>query len=219
MDIVLLIFVVMLVALVILGISRVAHYATNPEAKAAAAARQAAAKAALAQRQALMDTLRQRLGELGWSSQQIEQSKVDSFALAEVLDDESIEAADPGFLDKAKGLLIATSRRLMFVNGTVATKRVEGFTYDSVGSVQYQSGPVATQLTLLVVNRHLTITGIPNALSTHLISYIRQRIEQRTPAPSSSSPLADLERLADLHARKVLTDEEFQAQKQKLLSQ
>jgi hypothetical protein len=165
-----------------------------------------------------------RLQEIGWTEQQAKMSSLDALGAADILESgEVIEHAVQGTIGKAKGLLLATNRRLVFVNRGIIKTQSESFRYDKISSVQYQTGFMSTSIALVIDGRTLKVESVLNTHGASFANYVRQRVDQGNapiPAPASVSvDIADqLGRLADLRTKGILTEEEFQAQKQKLLS-
>jgi len=167
------------------------------------------------------DEVKRRLQEVGWTAQQTQMASLDALGASKVLEmGEAIERAVQGKINKVKGLLLATDRRLVFVNQGLIKTQSESFRYDRISSVQYESGFMHTTISLLIDSRTLKIEGIINAAGASFADYVRQRVDQRTQPAPAAAPVdvaGQLERLADLRERGILSDEEFQAQKRKLL--
>jgi len=166
--------------------------------------------------------VKQRLQEIGWTAQQAQMASLDVLGASKVIEPgEIIEQAIQGKIDKTKGLLIATDRRLVFVNQGIIKTQSESFRYDKISSVQYETGFLHTTITMLIDSRKLKVEGVINAAGATFATYVRQRVDQGVqPAPvaaASADVVGQLERLADLRTKGILTDEEFQTQKRKLL--
>lgn len=164
-----------------------------------------------------------RLQELGWTVLQTKGSALDILGASEVLEaDEVIEHAIQGTIDKAKGLLLATNRRLVFVNRGIFKTQSESFRYDKISSVQYQAGFLSTTIALLIDARTLKIDNVLKPQGASFADYVRQRVDQGSASASAGAAappdlVSQLERLADLRTKGILTEAEFQEQKQKLL--
>lgn len=165
-----------------------------------------------------------RLQEIGWTAQQAKMSSLDALGASKVLESgELIEHAIQGTIGKDKGLLLATNHRLVFVNQGIIKTQSESFRYDKISSVQYQSGFMFTTIALLIDGRTLKVESVLNTHGASFADHVRQRVDQRNvpmhaPASAPVDLASQIERLADLRAKGILTDEEFQTQKQKLLS-
>lgn len=168
--------------------------------------------------------IKARLQELGWTAQEANMSSLDAFGASEVLESgEPIEQAVQGKIGKAKGLLLATDRRLLFVNRGIIKTQSESYRYDKISSVQYQTGFLSTTIAMLIDGRALKVESTLNTRGPAFADHVRQRVERgaqpaAAPAAAPIDIVGQLERLANLKAKGILTDEEFQAQKQKLLS-
>ena len=152
-------------------------------------------------------------------------------ALATVLrDGEQIEAVVAGNYEGQDGAAAATDQRLVFVaasRGLLRRKaRREEFHYSAITSVQVQEGLICAELKVFASGNSATIEGSPmaNTDARKFADHINQRVAAaRAPsAPAAQAAAPDLagqlERLAKLRDQGILTDAEFEAQKQKLLN-
>ena len=90
--------------------------------------------------------------------------------------------------------------------------------------VEQASGLLSGSLTLVLVDRKISLTRAPKGEVVAMAGALRERIRTGGPADpppqvdaGSPSPLEDLERLGRLHDSGVLTDAEFAAAKATLL--
>ena len=151
-------------------------------------------------------------------------------ALPEILDnDEKIKAVTSGMLDGATWLAVCTSRRLIFLNrGMIYGLRQIQFPLDRIqsidheftiffGSIRVWDGASAFSIGLV-----LKSSILPFVRATEEAMFTTRKT-QATAAHNHSShaPAIDvasqLAKLAELKERGHLTEEEFQAQKKKLL--
>ena len=152
-------------------------------------------------------------------------------------DDEQVRGALQGLYGGGQGLLVATDRRLVFVDKKLIGNRVkvEDFPYDSISSIQYELKMLFATVTIFASGNKAEIEQVmPKALARSFCEAVRALISggdyrqladrdgasvQPESKPSSVDQMADaLERLADLRDRGLLSDEEFAEQKQRLLS-
>ncbi len=138
-------------------------------------------------------------------------------------DDEIIEHVVPGDYEGGSGLLVATDQRVLFVDKRFLGQRVEMFAYDKIASIQVSSGMIHATITIMTSGNTAAIKKVPDVLAARrLTEYVRQRLtaSKSASAPTASTPdiITQLERLAALRAQGILTEDEFQAQKQRLLS-
>lgn len=163
-------------------------------------------------------------------------SKVASFReireLPNILwEDEIIEKMIQGTYGEVSsiGVLVATNKRLVFVDkGLIYGVRVEDFAYDKITSMEYKKGLVLGQIMMYSAGNRAQITNCDKAQVQPFVEYVRARTSGRAAHASAPPPaepvvsndsdaLSRLERLAALKERGILTDEEFSAQKRKIL--
>ncbi|MFN8504418.1 PH domain-containing protein [Kouleothrix sp.] len=170
-----------------------------------------------------INTIKRRLQFLGWTSQQTEMASLDILGVTKTLDaSEEIEQAVRGKINGTKGILLATDRRLVFVNHGLIRMQSESFQYERISSVQIANGFVWSQLFLTIDSLKLTIDGIEKAVIGPFAAHLRHRINggDVSPPVSETAPAdlaSQLERLAALREKGILSDAEFQDQKRKLL--
>jgi hypothetical protein len=139
-------------------------------------------------------------------------------------EDENVERLVQGSYDSGSGVLVATNKRLIFVDKGIGKLRVEDFPYDKLSSIQYQTGWAGGTITIFASGNKAEIKNVPKDHCKNFADYIRARISPvvesvQTAAPSTGGPdLVDqLERLAKLKEQGILTDEEFAVQKARIL--
>ena len=143
--------------------------------------------------------------------------------------------------------IAATSTRVMYVKKPLIGMEVRDFTYSQISSVTQDSGAFYATVTIQLAGSGIQFTEIIKEKAAPLLNAIRDNIgraqsvsldasslqalsnianpNQVTSASqahltpgSNASALADLERLADLRDRGILTDNEFEDEKAKILS-
>src|SRR4051812_25141567 len=63
--------------------------------------------------------------------------------------DEKVENIVQGFYNNGNGILVATNKRLVFVDkGLLFGLKVEDFPYDKISSIQYETGLLMGKLTI-----------------------------------------------------------------------
>ncbi len=152
-------------------------------------------------------------------------------ALPEILDaDERVVAITSGIMDGSTWLATCTNRRVIFLNKNmffgaqqqqIALDRLQSIDHQYTiffGEIRVWDG--ASYFTLRMVAKS-SIEAFVSATQRAAAEY-KQHLQSGHPAKSGAnagaSVAAELEKLADLKARGVLTEEEFAAQKRKLLS-
>lgn len=143
--------------------------------------------------------------------------------------DETIENIVQGTYNNGNGILVATNRRLVFVDkGLLFGLKVEDFAYDKISSIQYETGLIFGKITIYTSGNKAVVDNVIKAKLRVFGDSIRAKISaSKSPVGKDvhvSSVATDtlnvadqLERLAKLLQQGILTDEEFAAQKKKLL--
>lgn len=141
-------------------------------------------------------------------------------------DREQVENLAGGRYDGRNGLVVLTDRRVMFVEEGMMRSKLEDFPYERVSSVQTEKTMMAGKLVIFVSGNKAVIDNVlPKERAVEIGDAIRARITSAPPTPSTaehagvpSSSIADeLKKLAELRDAGVLSEDEFAAQKAKLL--
>lgn len=122
------------------------------------------------------------------------------------------------------GLLIRTTKRVMFFAKGLVTTKVEEFSLDKITSVQYTTGLMLGEITLFASGNKAEIKSTIKAYTKPFVDALRSQLESGTllsrpgrDSQESTGALVELERLAGMKERGLLTDEEFTAAKRKVL--
>jgi hypothetical protein len=122
------------------------------------------------------------------------------------------------------GVLLRTSARLIFFGKGIVSRRVEEFPLDKVTSVQYSTGLLLGDVIIFASGNKAEIKNTVKAHTKSFVDGLRSQLEvAKKPATgaeasqSSTGTMAELEKLASLKERGLLTDEEFAAAKRKIL--
>ena len=145
-------------------------------------------------------------------------------ALPSILDEnEAIKAVTSGFMDGATWLAVCTNRRLVFLNrGMVYGSRELQFPLDRIQSIDHGFTIYFGFITVwdgasaFTINMVLKPSILPFVKATQEGMYAMRK-PQTTATPHGNDIASQLERLAALKEKGHLTEEEFQAQKRKLL--
>lgn len=155
-------------------------------------------------------------------------------------EDEVLEKLVQGKYNNNGGILVATNKRLIFIDKALlgSRLRVEDFPYDKLTSIQYDTGSFFSDASTLEPDRRATITIFASGNKAEIkhvhkeqvqgfCDYVRARtsgIAEHASAPQAAASgggapdvVSQLERLARLKEQGMLTDEEFQGEKKKLL--
>ena len=140
------------------------------------------------------------------------------------------------FFQKRWGRLVATETRLFFLEqkglfGSV----VESFSYSKLNSVEMTKGLIFSEMTITSGMASQQVQWVPKFQLTRFIQLIQEKLddlessredlprgrpreEQDTEQELNSNVVTQLERLAQLKDRGILTEDEFETQKWRLLS-
>ena len=137
--------------------------------------------------------------------------------------------------------IVVTNQRVMYVKKPMFGQEVRDYTYTEISSVTQDTGITFGTITLQLSGSGITFTRIINDKALPIMNAIRENIsrpqtvaidpasimqmatavnpQQAATAqlPESSSTLDEMEKLASLHSRGILTDAEFETEKEKIL--
>lgn len=140
---------------------------------------------------------------------------------------EEIFALVQGRYNKGEGILVATSQRLLFIEkGLLYGLRVEDFGLRTITSIQYSSGILFADVVVLANGNAEKITDVNKDAGRVFCDKVRAKLnELAQPVAASNTTIINqqvdvadqLQKLAGLKAQGILTQEEFDAQKKKLL--
>lgn len=149
-------------------------------------------------------------------------------------EDEKVEHAIEGSYHQGRGLLIATNKRLIFVDkGFIYGLKVEDFPYDKITSIQYKTGLMWGEITIFASGNKAVITETWKKETQNFSEYVRARISSvkehashkeilmqndGSPVYGDEDLLNKIKKLAELKEQGILTQEEFETKKKELLS-
>ncbi len=140
-------------------------------------------------------------------------------------EDEEIFALVQGNYNEKIGILVATNKRLLFVDkGLIYGMKVEDFGLDKITSIQYETGILFGEIKILASGNTAKISQVTNAEAKTFSEKVRAKLSETKKTTSHTvinQPLdvADqLLKLSKLKDQGILTQEEFDTQKQKLLN-
>ena len=125
------------------------------------------------------------------------------------------------------GVLVATNIRIIFLDKGFFSAKVEDFPYDKISSIQYETGFSMGKIIITVSGNKSIIENVVKTKVKAFADNVRVKLsglneESKKPQQvivNQAIDIADqLAKLADLKVKGILTDEEFQSQKQKLLN-
>lgn len=141
-------------------------------------------------------------------------------------DTEKINNIVQGTYDKGNGILVSTDRRLIFIDkGLIFGLKVEDFPHDKISSIQYETGIFLGTIKIHTSGNIAKIENVEKASARQFCEFVRDFISRpkENPTPfviqnnSEPSILDQLEKLGKLKENGILTQEEFDEQKKKLL--
>lgn len=138
--------------------------------------------------------------------------------------DELVEKIVQGRYNSNFGVLVATNKRLIFVDKKLIGVRVEDFPYDKLTSIQYETGIVFGKISIFTSGNRANIEKIaPKDQVRNFAEYVRARITSHSDHASAkahskqNTGLHELEKLADLKEKGIITAKEFQDKKKQIL--
>jgi hypothetical protein len=138
-------------------------------------------------------------------------------------EDEKVESIVQGKYNNNLGILIATNKRLVFVDKKLIGVRVEDFPYDKLTSIQYETGLVYGKISIFTSGNRANIEKVsPKNQVRDFAEYIRARITSKHEQPESNKGsqndgMSQIEKLAELKEKGILTKAEFEAKKKQIL--
>lgn len=146
-------------------------------------------------------------------------------------ENEMPEAIIQGRYQNSIGILVCTNKRLIFINKGVFNLKVEDFPLNNVSSIQYETGMIFGKITIFASGNRAEIDQVEKKRTRTFAEYARSKISagssieqpQSTTQANVAVDSADimiekLERLATLKDKGILTEDEFLAQKEKILN-
>jgi hypothetical protein len=120
-----------------------------------------------------------------------------------------------------RGLAILTNKRVLFFrHSLIGTETKEEFKISNISAASLRKGLAYGSMIISVANNDATIEQCSKKAVEEFVTKLRELMHKPTQPTvvNATTSLADeLKKLADLKSAGILTDEEFQIQKQKLL--
>ncbi|WP_216699706.1 PH domain-containing protein [Arthrobacter sp. H5] len=143
--------------------------------------------------------------------------------LANVLDrGEIVNAIGVGRFENKAGIAAATDRRLLFMEKSIGSEDLTSFSLGAIQAIDLKKALGGETLSINHSGTKAAITALGHGQGDSLIRAIRAAQTAPAPHQPAVTPTVDvigqLERLAELHTKGILNDEEFQAQKTVILS-
>lgn len=120
-------------------------------------------------------------------------------------------------------MVFATDRRIIFLDKGIVSLKFEEFRYPQVTSIEFETKLLMGAVTFTVAGNRKEIQAAPKAEVKPFVDTVKAEIAKtKTAAPNTSAEPRDvvdqLQKLASLKVQGILTEEEFIAQKAKLLA-
>lgn len=137
--------------------------------------------------------------------------------------DEVVDNIVQGIYNKGQGILVSTNRRLIFIDkGPIFGLKVEDFPLDRISSIQYEIGLLLGDIKIHTTGNVAKIENVEKASARSFSEFVRNKLSQPKEVvvqniASEPSALDQLEKLAKLRESGILSEEEFNDQKKKLL--
>lgn len=176
------------------------------------------------------DLKNSRLNEIKKQIQELKLSNISTYLgrkeineLPQILaESETIDNIAQGTYNNGQGILISTNRRLVFVDkGLLYGLKVEDFPLDKITSIQYETGLLLGEIKIHTSGNIAKIDNVEKANARAFAEFVRNKLSQpkETTTVINNQPnvLDQLEKLAKLKEKGILTQEEFEIQKKKLL--
>jgi hypothetical protein len=124
-------------------------------------------------------------------------------------------------VNKNNGVLLATDRRVIFIDKEfLYGLKVEGFPLNKINSIQYETSLMLGTIKIHTSGRIVEIDGVGKHYARKFcetVTSFMSRPKQESISSSEPTVLDQLEQLGKLKENGVLTEEEFNEQKKKLL--
>ena len=140
-------------------------------------------------------------------------------------EDELPEAIATGQYNLKHGIVVATDKRAIVIDKGVMSLTVEDFTYDRISSIEYHTGVMMGNITIYTSGNKAEIKSMPKNQVRPFAEFLRARISRSTapqgqPAPTAQPEdrVTQLEKLAALKDQGILTHDEFDTEKKRILA-
>lgn len=128
--------------------------------------------------------------------------------------------------DDKPGVLAATDERVIFVGKMFFSTIVKEVPYSKLSSISVDAGILTATIKLEFSGGKLEVSAIAKDVARELVEKVKIHLANReagnsqqvAPAPTQEDMFDKLKKLGELKEAGILTEEEFQEQKKKLLS-
>ena len=145
--------------------------------------------------------------------------------LSDILwEEEAPEMLAYGTYNNLRGILVTTAQRVVHVNrGWFGSLVINDFAYDGISSIESRTGLGSGEITMYVSGKKERLYSIPNNQLRPFVDILRKNIPLAHGDTSDSPPVlltsvaGELEKFVKLRDEGVISDDEFNAQKTRLL--
>lgn len=134
----------------------------------------------------------------------------------------TVESKMLGNDTKRSAVVLATSKRvIVFVPKMFGNYDIEEFPYSSMSSIEAGKGFLGGTAKFIASSNTMKVTTMQAGQPQQLIEFVRSQLHNpqvQTPQAASVDVMTQIEKLADLHSKGMLTAEEFAAAKAKVLA-
>lgn len=135
---------------------------------------------------------------------------------------ETVDNIIQGTYNNGQGILVSTNSRLVFIDkGLLYGLKVEDFPLDKITSIQYETGLLLGKVKIHTSSNIATIDNVEKASTRSFAEFVRNKLSQPKEnvlnVNTQPDVLDQLEKLAKLKENGILSEEEFNDQKKKLL--
>jgi hypothetical protein len=135
---------------------------------------------------------------------------------------EIIDNIVQGTYNNGQGILASTNRRLIFIDkGILYGLKVEDFPLDKISTIQYETGFLLGGIKIHTSGNIAKIENVEKSIARSFSEFVRDKLSQQkeisTISISEPDILDQIEKLANLKEKGILSEDEFNEQKKKLL--
>ncbi len=126
--------------------------------------------------------------------------------------------------DNAFGILALTNKRVIFCAKGLSGNKTEDFPFDQIASIDCATPPLIQYSTVTIQAKggFSKFKNVPKGAAQEFAQKTRQAVQASKTVVASSATSVDkysmLEKLAELKSKGILTEDEFQAEKLKILN-
>ncbi len=123
--------------------------------------------------------------------------------------------------DNRFGMLALTNKRLLFVANGLSGSKTEDFSFDKIASIDCTTPPLIGYSEVIVQSYggFSSYKNVPKKEAAQIVSTVREYIHNsKTKSKAAGDKYEQLEKIAALKNSGVLTEDEFQIEKKKILN-